>query len=166
MLHVTNFTLCACFTFPTSEETFPCLLSVCEVFLVCMASSKCGDVSRSSVATRRPIDLLRAHWVELEDRVWADHITGKLFEKEIISVRDKDKIESKARSSRRKGAIFLLEIMMTSSGCACLEFAVILSETERLKDLGEKLLRDAGGWRDVSRDVQVWRLILVCLSLI
>ena len=120
--------------------------------LYCMALSKCGDVSRSSVATRRPIDLLRAHWVELEDRVWADHITGKLFEREMISMRDKEEIEGKARGSRREGAVLLLEMMMTSSWCACVDFAVILSETERLKDLGEKLLRDAGLW-GVLREV-------------
>ena len=142
---VAFFTLCACFTFPFTFIHFPCLLSVCDVFLVCMALSKCRDVSRSSVATRRPIDLLRAHWVELEDRVWADHITGKLFEREMISMRDKEEIERKARGSRREGAVLLLEMMMTSSWCACVDFAVILSETERLKDLGEKLLRDAGG---------------------
>ncbi|XP_062519762.1 uncharacterized protein LOC134194810 [Corticium candelabrum] len=115
-----------------------------------MALSKCVDVSRSSVATRRPLDLLRAHWVELEDRVWADHITGKLFERKMISKRDKEKIEKKARRSRRKGAVLLLDMMMTSSWCACVEFAVILSETELSKDLGEKLLRDTGdaGVRD------------------
>ena len=115
-------------------------------FLVCMALSKCRDVSRSSVATRCPIDLLRAHWVELERRVRADHITGKLFEREIISMMDKEEIESKARRDRREGAVLLLDMMTESSWCACVEFAVILSETERLKDLGEKLLRDGGGW--------------------
>ncbi|XP_062519946.1 uncharacterized protein LOC134194970 isoform X2 [Corticium candelabrum] len=111
-----------------------------------MTSGECS-ISRSSVhvANRRPLDLLRAHWVELEDRVWADHITGELFKREIISMMDREKIERKARDSRREGAVLLLEIMMTRSWCECVEFAVIVSETEGLKDLGEKLVKNAAG---------------------
>ena len=121
-----------------------------------MTSGECS-ISRSSVhvANRRPLDLLRAHWVELEDRVWADHITGELFKREIISMMDREKIERKARGSRREGAVLLLEIMMTRSLCECVEFAVILSETEGLKDLGEKLVNNAAGGCDlyVPRDL-------------
>ena len=121
-----------------------------------MTSGECS-ISRSSVhvANRRPLDLLRAHWVELEDRVWADHITGELFKREIISLMDREKIERKSRDSRREGAVLLLEIMMTSSWCECVEFAVILSETEGLKDLGEELVKNAAGGCDlyVPRDL-------------
>ena len=74
---------------------------------------------------------------------------------------DREKIERKARDSRREGAVLLLEIMMTSSWCKCVEFAVILSETEGLKDLGEKLMKNSAGGCDlyVPRDLLVWRLL-------
>ena len=103
----------------------------------------------SAVVPRRgeplkPERLLRAHWVELNDRVLADDFTNQLYEREIISKRQKDKIEEKAAASRREGAALLLDMMLTRSWSQCVEFAVIVSETNGVKDLGEKLLRDAG----------------------
>ena len=88
--------------------------------------------------------LLRPHWVELTDRVWADNVTDKLYEREILSKRDKEKIEAKSSRDRREGAALLLDMMSTRSWSQCVEFAVIVSETEGVKDLGEKLLEDAG----------------------
>ena len=88
--------------------------------------------------------LLRPHWVELTDRVWADNVTDKLYEREILSKRDKDKIEAKSCRDRREGAALLLDMMSTRSWSQCVEFAVIVSETEGVKDLGKKLLEDAG----------------------
>ena len=93
---------------------------------------------------RTPERLLRPHWVELTERVWADNVTDKLYEREILSKRDKDKIEAKSSRDRREGAALLLDMMSTRSWSQCVEFAVIVSETEGVKDLGEKLLEDAG----------------------
>ena len=101
-----------------------------------------------------PQRLLRPHWEELIERVWADRITDKLFSREIISAIDREAIESKAVVSRREGAKLLLNIMLTRSWEQCVEFAVIISETEGVKDLGEKLLEDAG-WLHVQWHVVV-----------
>ena len=88
----------------------------------------------------KPERLLRPHWVELIERMWSDHVTDKLFQREIISKRDKDEIEEKAAKSRRKGASLLMDVMLTRSWKQCVEFAVIVSQTDGVKDLGEKLL--------------------------
>ena len=45
---------------------------------------------------RTPESLLRLHWVELIDRVWANHVTDRLYERGIISKRHKDEIEEKS----------------------------------------------------------------------
>ena len=120
----------------------------------------CACVHFVKMASRvgNPQRLLRPNWEELIERVWADRITDKLFSLEIISA-----IESKAARSRRKGAKLLLNIMLTRSWEQCVEFAVIVSETEGVKDLGEKLLEDAG-WLHVPWHVVVtgWCDSLLC----
>ena len=99
---------------------------------------------------------MASKWKELIRRVWADRITDKLFSREIISAMDKEEIESKAVRNRRKGAKLLLEIMLRRSWEKCVEFAVIVSETEGVKDLGEKLLENAGEkWITVQCDFAV-----------
>ena len=94
---------------------------------------------------RAPERLLRPHWVELTDRVWTDNVTDKLYEREILSKRGKKMIEDKSFRDRREGAALLLDMMSTRSWSQCVEFAVIVSETVGVKDLGEKLLEDAQG---------------------
>ena len=96
------------------------------------------------IAVGDPERLLRPHWEELIRRVWADRVTDTLYSREIISAMDKEEIELKAVRNRREGAKLLLDIMVTRSWEQCVEFAVIASETEGVKDLGEKLLEDAG----------------------
>ena len=73
-------------------------------------------------------------------------MTDTLYSREIISAMDKEEIVSKAVRNRREGAELLLEIMVTRSWEQCVEFSVIVGETEGVKDLGEKLLEDAGWW--------------------
>ena len=91
----------------------------------------------------KPESLLRPHWSELVGRLWADHVTDKLYERSIISKRHKDEIEQKASRDRRKGAELLLNVMLTSSWEQCTNFAVIISQTDGvMKDLGDKLLAD------------------------
>ena len=109
-----------------------------------MASKAVGDPER----------LLRPHWKELIRRVWADRMTDTLYSREIISAMDKEEIVSKAVRNRREGVELPLEIMVTRSWEQCVEFAVIVSETEGVKDLGEKLLEDAG-WLHVQWHVVV-----------
>ena len=109
-----------------------------------------------SVAVGDPESLIRPHWEQLIRRVWAHRITDILYSRKIISAMDREEIESKAVRSRRKGAKLLLEIMLTRSWEKCFEFAVILSETEGVEDLGKKLLEDAG-WLHVQLHVVVTR---------
>ena len=90
---------------------------------------------------RTPESLLRLHWVELIERVWANHITDRLYGRGIISKRHKDEIEEKASRNRREGATLLLDVMLTRSWRQCVEFAVIVSQTDGVKDLGNKLLQ-------------------------
>ena len=107
-----------------------------------------------AVAVGDPERLLRPHWEELIRRVWARRITDTLYSREVISAMDREEVESKAVTSRREGAKLLLEIMLTRSWEKCFEFAVIVSETEGVEDLGKKLLEDAG-WLHVQLHVVV-----------
>ena len=47
-------------------------------------------------AAPKPEHLLRPHWDELNERVWANHVTNKLYERRILSKRHKDEIEEKS----------------------------------------------------------------------
>ena len=79
-------------------------------------------------AAPKPEHLLRPHWDELNERVWANHVTNKLYERGIISKRHKDEIEEKASISRREGAALLLDVMLTTSWRQCVEFAFVISQ--------------------------------------
>ena len=109
-----------------------------------------------AVAVGDPKRMLRPHWEELIRRVWARRFTDILYSRKIISAMDREEVESKAVVSRREGAKLLLEIMLTRSWEKCFEFAVIVSETEGVEDLGKKLLEDAG-WLHVQLHVVVTR---------
>jgi hypothetical protein len=65
----------------------------------------------------------------------------KLYERKIISRDDKAVLKP---SKDRYDNELLLEMMLTRSWDDCVKFAVILSETEGVDDLGRKLLDDAG----------------------
>ena len=113
-----------------------------RILSVGMASNDCASGCRKPSKAE---DLLRPHYSELIERVWADRLTDKLYELKILSKRDKDDIEHKAAESRHRGASLLLDIMLTRSRSDCVEFAAILRETDGMRDLGEKLLmQDAG----------------------
>ena len=83
--------------------------------------------------------LLRPHWGELTERLWANRVTGSLYEREIISAVDKEEVDLKADRSRSEGAVLLLEMMRTRGWTDAVGFAAILSRTEGIRDLGETL---------------------------
>jgi hypothetical protein len=101
----------------------------------------------------KPQQLLRPHWVELKERIWADHLTDRLYEKAIVSKRHKDQIENKAKTSRLDGVALLLDVLLTRTWKQCVEFAVMMSETEGLEDLGGKLLRLKSNLEDSRGEV-------------
>ena len=126
-----------------------------RILSVGMASNDCASGCRKPSKAE---DLLRPHYSELIERVWADRLTAKLYELKILSKRDKDDIEHKAAESRHRGASLLLDIMLTRSRSDCVEFAVILRETEGMGDLGEKLLVQGSG-----RQCNPGMMLYVCI---
>ena len=91
--------------------------------------------------------LLRPRWDVLLDRLWANRVTAQLYSLGIISDMDMDQIEDTAARSRSRGARELLNIMKTRTWNDGVRFASILSHTEGIQDLGERLLQDAAAGR-------------------
>ena len=83
---------------------------------------------------------LRKHWKELRDRLDTELLIDELYQNKMIHLDDLENI--RAERARHKKALVLLAKMMRSSHKEIQQFARLLTRTEGIKDLGDRLLRD------------------------
>ena len=88
--------------------------------------------------------LLRPYWVELNKRLDPLPVADELYILEILSQYNMETLKNSSLRSRSEGARELLHLMILRSWEEAVVFAGILARTPGIKDLGERILFQAG----------------------
>ena len=106
------------------------------------------------------LHVLRPFHNELQNRLQPQLLVPWLYEKEIISDAEKEKIQSGC--TRWEQAMYLLDAMKTRSRADAILFVRKLSKTKGIQDLGDRILSKAGEGLDnmILQRVQCFRGLL------